>query len=78
MLQGEERQYFIDKICELRDLVIKMPATYEQDDKGESAVKYTSLETAIGTSRRRIPKKFSYRLSGWPASDTARNMATSR
>jgi hypothetical protein len=37
---GEERQHFFDKVFELRDLVIGMPETYEQEGKGEEAVIY--------------------------------------
>jgi hypothetical protein len=54
-LQGEERQFFIDKICELRDLVIKMPATYEQEGKGDSAVVY--LHYFIGNCNWYITEK---------------------
>lgn len=37
---GPERQFFIDKLCELADLVATMPETYEQDGKGDQAVAY--------------------------------------
>lgn len=37
-LQGEEREFFIDKIFELRDLVNSMPKTYEQEGKGDQAI----------------------------------------
>jgi hypothetical protein len=37
-LQGEEKEFFIEKIIELRDLVHNMPKTYEQDEKGDQAV----------------------------------------
>jgi hypothetical protein len=38
LFRGEERQYFIDKVCELRDLVAGMPKIYEQEGKGDSAI----------------------------------------
>ena len=38
LLRGEERQFFIDKVCELRDLVANMPKTYEQEGKGDAAI----------------------------------------
>ena len=37
---GEERQFFIDKIVEMADLIRTMPKTYEQDGKGDDAVVY--------------------------------------
>lgn len=37
---GEERQFFIDKIVEMGNLVEKMPKTYEQDGKGDQAIAY--------------------------------------
>jgi hypothetical protein len=37
-LQGEEKEFFVKKIIELRDLVNKMPKTYEQEGKGDQAV----------------------------------------
>jgi len=37
LFNGEDRQHFFDKVCELRDLVTSMPITYEQEGKGESA-----------------------------------------
>jgi hypothetical protein len=40
LFMGEERQYFFDRVCELRDLMANMPQTYEQDGKGESAMIY--------------------------------------
>jgi hypothetical protein len=38
LFRGEERQYFFDKVCELRDLVTNMPKTYEQEGKGDGAI----------------------------------------
>ena len=38
--QGEEREYFIDAMLELRDTFNTMPKTYEQDGKGNEAVVY--------------------------------------
>jgi hypothetical protein len=38
LFAGEERQYFFDKVCELRDLVANMPKTYEQEGKGDGAI----------------------------------------
>ena len=38
LFRGEERQYFFDKVCELRDLVANMPKTYEQEGKGDHAI----------------------------------------
>jgi len=40
LLRGEERQYFADKACELRDLIVSMPKTYEQEGKGDEAIIY--------------------------------------
>ena len=40
LFTGEERHYFFDKVCELRDMVMNMPKTYEQEGKGDSAVIY--------------------------------------
>jgi hypothetical protein len=37
---GEERQYFFDKVCDLRDLIASMPKTCTQDGKGDKAVIY--------------------------------------
>jgi hypothetical protein len=34
---GEERQFFIDKLCELAELIEKMPKTYETDGQGKEA-----------------------------------------
>jgi hypothetical protein len=39
-LQGEESQFFIDKMCELDELIRAMPKTYEQDGAGKDAVIY--------------------------------------
>jgi len=40
LLRGEEGQFFIDKVCKLRDLIAILPKTYEQEGKGDSAVIY--------------------------------------
>jgi len=40
LLLSEERQYFFDKACELRDLIESMPKTYEQEVKGDEAIIY--------------------------------------
>lgn len=46
---GEERQFFIDKICELADLFAhKMAKTYEQDGKGNDAIVYLHYFHASG------------------------------
>jgi hypothetical protein len=39
-MRGEEGQYFIDKMIEMRDLIVGMPKVYEQDGKGGAAVVY--------------------------------------
>jgi hypothetical protein len=36
--RGEERQFFINKLVELAELVNSMPRVYEQDGKGDSAI----------------------------------------
>ncbi len=38
LFRGEERQYFFEKACELRELVANMPKTYEQEDKRDGAI----------------------------------------
>ena len=38
LFTGEERQYFFDKVCELRDLVANTPKTYEQEGKSDGAI----------------------------------------
>lgn len=40
LMRGEERQFFIDKLTELATTIKTMPATYEQDGKGEDAIVY--------------------------------------
>lgn len=40
MCRGPERQFGIDKIVELGEIVSGMPKTYEQDGKGDGAVIY--------------------------------------
>ena len=40
LFAGEERHYFFDKVCELRDLITSMPKTREQEGKGDDAVIY--------------------------------------
>ena len=37
-MNGEEKQYFIDKMIELAGVVGKMPKTYEQDGLGDMAI----------------------------------------
>ena len=37
---GEEGQYFIDHLCEICEVINKMPKTYEQDGKGMKAVAF--------------------------------------
>lgn len=39
-MRGEEKQFFIDKVCEMGNLVASMPHTYQQDGKGEQAIAY--------------------------------------
>ncbi len=39
-MQGEERQFFEDKMVELAEVVKTMPATYGQDGKGDQALVY--------------------------------------
>ncbi|NLT68044.1 MAG: DUF2958 domain-containing protein [Acidobacteria bacterium] len=55
LLRGEEGQFFIDKICELRDLVARMPKTYEQEGRGDGAVIY--LHYFIGSCDWYITEK---------------------
>lgn len=38
--RGEEGQFFIDKMEELKNLFVTMPKTYEQDGKGKDAIAY--------------------------------------
>ncbi len=40
LLCGEEAQFFVDKIAELAGIIKTMPATYEQDGKGNEAVAF--------------------------------------
>jgi len=37
---SEERQYFIGKIAEYANRIATMPATYEQESKGDQAIVY--------------------------------------
>lgn len=39
-MRGEEKQFFFNKVCELAELINKMPKTYEQDGKGDQATAY--------------------------------------
>lgn len=39
-LQCEERQFFLDKIAEIENIILTMPKTYEQDGLGEKAIAY--------------------------------------
>jgi hypothetical protein len=55
LFRGEERQYFFDKVCELRDLVVNMPKTYEQEGKGDCAIIY--LHYFIGNCNWYITEK---------------------
>lgn len=55
LLRGEERQFFADKICELRDLIENMPRTYEQEGKGNDSVIY--LHYFIGNCNWYITEK---------------------
>ena len=38
--QGEEKQFFFDKVAELAQTITTMPKTYEQDGKGDQAIAY--------------------------------------
>lgn len=38
--QGEEREFFIDKMLEMRDMFNTMAKTYEQDGRGDDAIVY--------------------------------------
>jgi hypothetical protein len=40
LLRGEEREFFAEKVCELRDLIAAMPKTYGQESKGDQAIIY--------------------------------------
>jgi hypothetical protein len=55
LFRGEERHYFFDKACELRDLVANMPKTYEQEGKGDGAIIY--LHYFIGNCNWYITEK---------------------
>jgi hypothetical protein len=46
LCRGEERQYFIDKLCALAELVSTMPKTYEQDGLGKEAIAYLHYFTS--------------------------------
>ena len=39
-VKGEEGEFFIDKMEELKNLFQTMPKTYEQDGKGKDAIAY--------------------------------------
>lgn len=39
-MQGEEGQFFVDKVNELADIIATMPVMYEQDGKGDKAIVY--------------------------------------
>jgi hypothetical protein len=39
-MRGEEADYFIDKMAEMRKVIETMPATYGQDGKGDQAIAY--------------------------------------
>lgn len=39
-MRGEEGQFFINRACELAELIKNMPKTYEQDGKGYQAIAY--------------------------------------
>jgi hypothetical protein len=54
-LGGEEREFFIEKIFELRDLVNSMSTTYEQESKGDQAIIY--LHYFIGNCNWWITEK---------------------
>ena len=46
LCRSEERQYFVDKLCELADLVAAMPHTYGQEGKANQTVAYLHYFTA--------------------------------
>jgi hypothetical protein len=46
LCRGEEKQFFFDKLCELRDIISTMPKTYEQDGAGKDAVIYLHYFTS--------------------------------
>lgn len=37
-LDGEEREFFLNKMAELQDTIMAMPVTYQQDDMGDNAI----------------------------------------
>jgi len=39
-INGEEKQFFIDKMSELKKIITEMPELYGQDGKGEEAIAY--------------------------------------
>lgn len=45
---GEERRFFIDKVCELAELVGSMPVTYETDGQGAQAIVWLHYFTPGG------------------------------
>lgn len=55
LFRGEEKQFFFDKICELSDIIAKMPKTYEQNGKGDQAVVY--LHYFVGACDWHITEK---------------------
>jgi hypothetical protein len=44
--RSEEKQYFIDKLCEMVAVVESMPKTYDQDGLGDKAVAYLHYFTS--------------------------------
>lgn len=48
-LQGEEGQFYADKLTEFEQLLATMPVTYEQDGKGEDAIAYLHYFTHGGS-----------------------------
>ena len=54
-LCGEEARFFVEKICELRDLIANMAKTYEQESKGDNATIY--LHYFIGNCNWYITEK---------------------
>lgn len=48
LCRGEERQFYIDKVCELAELVGSMPVTYETDGQGAQAIVWLHYFTPGG------------------------------
>ncbi|OGS98460.1 MAG: hypothetical protein A3H99_13140 [Gallionellales bacterium RIFCSPLOWO2_02_FULL_59_110] len=48
LCRGEERQFFIDKLVELAELVGSMPVTYETDGQGAQAIVWLHYFTPGG------------------------------